>query len=121
MEQEEYKPKISIVEIIYITPIYIISDGIGVTLALFGLDDFGLLDIFLFPLSQIYLRIKGINGTLTLIGNILETIPYIGALPNRIITWLIVIYLDRHPKLEKMTKKINVSPKIAPSKISTAK
>lgn len=107
MEQE---PKISIVEIVYITPLYVISDIIGIILLMFGLDDFGLIDIIRFPVSQIYLRMKGVKGTATLIGNILEVIPYIGALPNATVMWFITIWLDRHPKIStNLTKATQLS------------
>lgn len=101
----ENEPKISQTEIALITPLFLLNDIIGVVLALVGLDDFFILDIIRFPLSQFYLTMKGIKGTSMLIGNILEVIPYVGALPNATIVWLITIYLDRHPKLKEKVEK----------------
>lgn len=95
---EEYQPKISIAEMVIITPIFLIFDTIGILLIFVGLDDFFILDAVRFPLSQFYIFMKGLKGTTTLIGNLLETIPYIGALPNSTICWLITIYMDRNPK-----------------------
>ena len=91
-------PKISITEIVLITPYYLLSDAIGVALILIGIDDFFILDIIRFPVSQIYLRMKGVAGTATLVSNLLETLPYIGALPIASIGWFVTIYLDRHPE-----------------------
>lgn len=95
MDQE---PKISITEIVFITPLFVLFDSIGIALVSFGIDDFFLLDIIRFPVSQIYLRMKGVKGTTTLVGNILESIPYVGALPISTICWLITVYLDRNPE-----------------------
>lgn len=103
--EEKQQPKISLPEIVFITPFFIITDGIGILLAFFGLDDFGLIDIFQFPVSQIYLRMKGVKGTAMLVGNILETFPYVGGLPNETIAWLITVWLDRHPKIAKIAEK----------------
>ncbi len=102
MEQE---PKISLPEIIIITPYLVIFDLIGLALIAAGLDDFFILDAVRFPITQLYLRFKGVKGTATLIGNILELIPYIGGLPISTAAWLITIYLDRHPeKMETLSK-----------------
>lgn len=95
---EEYQPKISFVEIIILTQIFMIFDAIGMVLILFGLDDFFILDALRFPFSQFYIYMKGLKGGATLVGNLLETIPYIGALPNSTVCWLITVYMDRNPK-----------------------
>ncbi len=94
------EPKICLAEIIYLTIAFGLTDIIGIILVVFGLDDFFLLDVIRFPLSQLYLRIKGVKGTATLVANILECIPYIGALPAATIGWLITVWLDRHPAIE---------------------
>ena len=110
---EKSKPKISLVEIVFITPLFMLNDAIGVVLLLFGLDDFFILDIIRFPLSQVYLRLKGVRGTVMLITNILETIPYIGALPNATIGWLITCWIDHHPKLFKTMVAVSAGGPIA--------
>lgn len=116
----ENQPKISTTEIVFITPLFILDDIIGIILLLVGLDDFFIMDIIRFPLSQFYLRLKGIKGTSMLIANILETIPYVGALPNATIGWLIVIWLDRHPKIQEKVEKItsitNTNKLVSPTK-----
>lgn len=104
-EEPEDQPKISLPELVFITPFFIITDTIGMALAFFGLDDFGLIDLFQFPISQIYLRMKGVRGTAMLVGNVLETLPYVGALPNETVSWLITVWLDRHPKVAKLATK----------------
>ncbi len=111
------EPKISLPEIVYITPLFLLTDIIGIILVIFALDDFFILDIIRFPLSQLYLKIKGVKGTATLVANILECIPYVGALPNATIGWLITVWLDHHPAmaapLEKAAAAIKPGAKTA--------
>ncbi|MDD5547929.1 MAG: hypothetical protein PHN74_03515 [Candidatus Pacebacteria bacterium] len=94
------RSKISTAEFLIVLQLFLINDIIGIVLICFALDDFFLLDVIRFPLSQLYLRIKGIKGLAMLVGNILETIPYVGALPNATIAWLVITWLDHHPKVE---------------------
>jgi len=102
----EHEPKISLTEIFFITPLFLICDIIGIVLVCFGLDDFFLLDIIRFPLSQVYLYFKGLKGTVTLIGNILETIPYVGALPISTTAWLITVWIDHNPAVAEKVEKV---------------
>lgn len=117
---EEQRPKFSLTEIIFITPFFLITDTIGIILVIFALDDFALIDIVQFPLSQIYLRMKGVKGTYMLVTNILETIPYVSALPNATIGWLITVWLDSHPKaaapLQKAAAVVKPASMPKPSK-----
>lgn len=99
------EPKISISEIVIITPYLILIDVIGILLFIAGLDDFGLLDIIRFPITQLYLRIKGVKGTADLIGNIIKLIPYVGVIPFTFF-WMATIYIDRHPKLAEKIKPL---------------
>lgn len=115
-EETKPEPKISTVEILFITPFFIITDLIGIFLIFLALDDFGLIDIVQFPVSQIYLWFKGVRGTTMFIGNILETLPYIGALPNASIAWIITVWLDRNPKIGKKVEKAAGALKPAASK-----
>jgi len=119
---EDHKPKFSLPEIILVSPFFIINDVVGIILIIFGLDDFFILDVLRFPLSQIYLRIKGVRGSYMLIGNILEAIPYIGALPNATICWFITVWLANHPettarlqKAAQLSKKEAQAPAQKPS------
>ena len=112
---EQHEPKISLPEIIIITPYFLLTDIIGIALASFGLDDYFLLDIIRFPASQLYLRLKGLKSTANTVTSILEALPYVGALPFATIGWLITIYLDQRPEIES---KVN---KVAKPMASTAK
>ncbi len=94
----EHEPKISLEEIVIITPYLLLLDGLGILLVAVGMDDFFILDAVRFPVTQLYMRFKGVKGTSMLIGNILELIPYVGGLPISTVAWLITIYLDRHPE-----------------------
>lgn len=98
---EQHGPKISLAEIVIITPYLLIIDLIGIALFSVGLDDYGLLDIIRFPITQLYLRMKGVKGNIDLIGNIVKLIPYVGVIPFTFF-WFATIYLDRHPKVAKI-------------------
>lgn len=114
----KHEPKISLPEIIIITPYLLIIDIIGIALVSVGLDDFGMLDVIRFPITQLYLRIKGVKSRIDLIGNIVKLFPYIGAFPF-VIFWVITIYMDRNPSIANLAdkavkadvRKIDNSPK----------
>lgn len=99
----EHEPKISLTEIVIITPYLLLIDIIGIALFTVGMDDFGLLDIVRFPITQLYIRIKGVKGNLDLIGNIVKLIPYVGVIPFTIF-WIGTIYLDRNPTAAGIAK-----------------
>lgn len=111
------QPKISIVEAFLLTSYIALTDVIGLILVLFGLDDFFIIDVLTFPVTQFYFRIKGIKGNYDLIANLAEIIPYVGALPIRTVGVLLVIWIDRHPRgaiaqvTEKAAQKIPVKGK----------
>ncbi|KKR89266.1 MAG: hypothetical protein UU85_C0004G0107 [Candidatus Wolfebacteria bacterium GW2011_GWA2_42_10] len=90
--------KISLPETLILTMYIGFTDLIGIVLVFAGLDDFGILDAITFPVTQFYFRIKGVKATADLIGNLIELIPYVGALPIRTITLLITIYAANHPE-----------------------
>lgn len=102
-----HEPKISTVEIVFITPLFLLADGMEFLITLSGM-------VFLtwfvsairFPISQIYLRMKGVRGTSVLVSNILELIPFFDGLPISTIGWIITIWLDRHPKTEALMKTV---------------
>src|SRR3989344_7691331 len=97
MDEEDQK-KVSLPEAIMLI-LYIGGlDLVGLLLIFIGLDDFGIIDILSFPVTQFYFRIKGIKATTDLVGNLIELIPYVGALPIRTITLLITIYAANHPE-----------------------
>lgn len=102
---EESSSKISLPEILIVGPIFfLIPDLIEAGLLLIGLDDFFLSDLYSLLSSQIYLRIKGVKTTYTLVTNCLELIPYFGALPLKTIGFLITAYLEnkKHRAIENI-------------------
>ncbi len=105
---EENQPKITLAEALVVGPLFfIIPDCIELILIFFGLDDFFILDTYSLLTTQIYLRIKGIKTTFSLIMNCLELIPYVGALPLRTIGFIGLMILDRNPKLGQAVSKIS--------------
>ena len=94
----EHQPKISLVEAFILLSYIGLTDVVGLVLVLFGLDDFFILDILTFPVTQIYFRMKGIpKAGYDVAGNVAELIPYLGALPIRTLGVALVIWADRHP------------------------
>ncbi len=108
MDEEDQK-KVSLPEAIMLF-LYIGGlDLVGLLLIFFALDDFGIIDILSFPVTQFYFRMKGIKATADLVGNLVELIPYVGALPIRTITLASTIYIANHPKL--VSKVSSVAPR----------
>ena len=93
-------PKISYIEAFLIMAVVILADLVELVLVFFGLPDFWIPDIISFPITQIYFRMKGVKGELALVGNLLELIPYVSALPMRTALVAAVIVIDRSPKLK---------------------
>ncbi len=79
---------------LYIIPL----DLIGLLLIVIGLDDFWILDIMTFPVTQFYFRMKGAKAGADLVTSMVELIPYVGALPIKSIGMNITIYLTNHPE-----------------------
>jgi hypothetical protein len=103
---DEKEKIISLPEAIILTTYIGITDLIGIVLIFFALDDFFIIDALTFPVTQFYFRIKGVKGTADLISNILELIPYVGALPIRTIGLLITIYMANHPEKLKFVPSV---------------
>ncbi|TSC95819.1 MAG: hypothetical protein Athens101426_590 [Parcubacteria group bacterium Athens1014_26] len=100
-----HEPKISTVEIVFITPLFLLADGIEFLITLSGMVFLNwFVSAIRFPISQIYFRMKGVKGTSMLISSILELIPFFNGLPISTIGWIITIWLDRHPKAEALVK-----------------
>ncbi len=115
--------KISDPEAVFVIIAIGLVDLVELALVFFGLDDFWISDAIAFPLTQIYLRMKGVRGTYELIGNIIELIPYAGWIPFRTLGMIATIYVDRHPRLEavagavgQIAQKGNVSGPAAANK-----
>ena len=110
------QPKISYIEAFLILCLVLLADIVELVLVFFGLPDFWLPDIIAFPITQIYFRMKGVKGELAMVGNLLELIPYVSALPMRTAAVLAVIIMDRAPaqikgKLEAATKIVKPATK----------
>lgn len=97
-EEEQNEQKISLVETILLMLYIVPLDIVGIILGCFGLDDFFILDLLTFPVTQFYFRMKGVKSTFDLIASGLELIPYIGALPIKTIGVTITIWTANHPK-----------------------
>jgi hypothetical protein len=114
-------PKISIAEAILLLMYIGATDLVGFLLIFIGLDDFFILDLLTFPVTQIYFRIKGVRAGYDLVMNALELIPYLGVLPLRTIGVAIVIWKDRHPEqaeiVEETIKFVPASSQIQNAKI----
>lgn len=85
----------SLVAIIFFTSYLAILDGIELLLPLVGLDDFLITDMLAFPVTQLYIRWKGMRGAYNLAGNVIEFIPYVGALPLKTFSFLLTVWLHR--------------------------
>lgn len=96
--------KISLPETIILILYFGFLDLVGVILVFFGLDDFFILDILTFPVSQFYFRIKGVKCAADLAASILELIPYLGSLPIKTIGVCLTIYLANHPKITEIAQ-----------------
>ncbi len=97
------KPKISTVEALLLLMYIGATDLVGFLLIFVGLDDFFLLDLLTFPVTQIYFKMKGVKANYAFVTNILELVPYLGALPLRTIGVAAVIWMDRHTIEEAQT------------------
>ncbi len=106
-------PKISIAEAILLLMYIGATDLVGFLLVFVGLDDFFLLDLLTFPVTQIYFRMKGVKGKLDLVMNALEVIPYVGFLPLRTIGVAYIIWKDRHQ--EEVVGAEEMVPKFVPA------
>lgn len=103
MEREQPK-KISSSEAIILMSYVGLLDIFGLILVCFLLDDFFILDILTFPVTQFYFRIKGVKSTYDLVASTLELIPYVGALPIKTVGVAITIWMANHPKAAEITK-----------------
>jgi hypothetical protein len=100
----EHQPKISIPEAMLLMIIAIIADLIGWIPIVNWV-----VAIFMFPITQLYFRLKGVKGFFSLIGNLAELIPVISALPAYTFSIGATLLIDRSPRLqEKLTKTTGI-------------
>lgn len=102
-EREEYEPRISLVEILLIVPYLLIIDLFEVLIVFLGFDDFWIGDIFASPIT-LYLWLKGARFNRYLATQILEFLPYVGALPLLTVGFLLTVYLDHNPKISAIAQ-----------------
>jgi len=105
-ENQKPEPKISLPEFIFVGLFIVLVDTIDLIGLLFAFPMSDITDVVMFPVTQIYLYMKGVRGTFMLIGNLIEAIPWIGDLPVRTVVWCITYFIDHHPKLEKITEVV---------------
>lgn len=113
--EENREPKMSLTEIIFITPFYLISDTIDFFLFFTGLDDFGIMDTVRASISQFYfvvLKKMGPEIWLTnLIVNAVKLFPYVGSLVPSTFLWFVVVFIDRGG-MAKIQKVIQATGKL---------
>ncbi len=101
---EDYEPKIPPHEAIILLGYVFLLDFVGLILLVlnfFGIpaDDFGILDLLCFPVTQVYFRMREVSRLgWDITTGLLELIPFVGNLPLRTIGVAMVIWIDRHPK-----------------------
>lgn len=85
-----------------------ISDAVAILIGLFNalLDAIDLIpiagditDVVAAPMG-FYYWMNGISATGFIVAEILDLIPGIQEIPSRTIAWIIIVWLDRHPKIE---------------------
>src|ERR1043166_6890969 len=97
--------KISFVEGFLLILCAIIIDVLDVALEFLfgaGLIFDSLMDLFIGPMIQLYLNIRGINGAAWLAGWVIEIIPGLNALPTLTITMVLTIYFANKPKVAQV-------------------
>jgi len=118
MEHQPKKPKISTVEALLLIIVGVIADLINWIPVVNWV-----VAAFMFPVTQIYFRLKGVKGVYGLVGNLIELIPFLSVLPAYTFAFAATIYIDRKPEsaaakaVEKaaITKKpLTVKGKVAP-------
>ncbi len=105
-------PKISLPEGIIMVMICLAGDAMDVagdiSAALIPLS--WLVDFLDLAVIQIWLIMKGGIGfrkqSITLVGNLVEFIPYLDALPIRTVALLLAIYMINHPKIAGKTMPV---------------
>ncbi len=116
-EGEETTPKKFTEAEMVILLLYIgFTDLVGILIVCFALDDVGIIDILTFPVTQFYFRMKRVNSNFDLVGNVVEVIPYIGALPIRTIVCWMTMQAANNPggKAAKFMNKLSqANPKSA--------
>ncbi len=113
--EENREPKMTLTEIIFITPFYLISDAIDILLFCMLLEDLGIMDTVRTSISQFYfvvLKKMGPEIWLTnLIVNAIKFFPYVGSLVPSSFVWFTIVFIDR-AGMEKMEEILRKTGKI---------
>ena len=115
--EEEHEPKLSLTEIVFITPFYLISDALDWLIFLFGMDDFGLISTVRTSVSEFYFIVIKKMGKeiwlMSLLIGIITAIPYIGQLFPSTLGWIAVVIIDHKGlgKVEAVLEKTGVAGK----------
>ena len=116
---DDNKPKISPIEAILMLMFVGLADAAEFFFEFFIITAWlsWIVDIIVFPVTQLWLRFKGIKGTYNLVSNLLEFLPLVSALPLRTAGMIVTIIIDRNPKLkEKVEKYASVKKPAAAAK-----
>src|SRR3989344_8938011 len=109
-KDENREPKISTIEIFFITPFYLLSDAFDYLLFFMAMDDFGIMDTVRTSISQFYfVWVKKMGPEIwvtNLVVNSIKLFPYIGSLLPSTLVWIVVIFMDRGAmnKIKKIDK-----------------
>lgn len=114
--------KISIEEIVLITPFILLADLFEFLSTLIspvpvvgqvalGLSWF--IGLIVFGLVQFYLFMKGVRNLWFLAGGLVDQIPIVGGFPTKTATWIAVILMVNNPKVQKAAS-------VATGKVSSA-
>lgn len=117
---DENEQKISQVEAFMVLAPLAILDVVDVALLFAGLDDFFIIDVAAFPLTQFYFRMKGIRANYMLTSNLLELVPYAGKAPMRTIGAWATIRAANNPE-GIVAEAVNIGSAVVRKKLQTAK
>ncbi len=98
--EQEHQSKFPLPEALLVGSFIALVDTIDILGLLFAFPTSDVTSIVAFPATQIYMYLKGVKGNYLLIGNLIKLIPWIGDLPIRTATFIIVVYTENHPKLQ---------------------
>lgn len=101
---EEHEPQIPLPTRILIGIVCASADTIDIVLLGSGIP---IGDFIAFPITQLYLIIKGIDGRKMLVGNLAELPPLLDAIPIRTAMWIKVCIEDSNPKAEAVLEAVS--------------
>ncbi|TSC72321.1 MAG: hypothetical protein G01um101438_639 [Parcubacteria group bacterium Gr01-1014_38] len=106
--------QISLIAVLLFTPYLAVLDGVNVLLLFVGMDDFWITDVLAFPITQLYLRFKGVRSTYNIVCNIVELIPYVGALPLKTVGFLLTVWANRRAARRETLEQVEAGVRREP-------